>query len=263
MYPEYFDIHSHINFPDYDADREAVLSRMKDTNTQTITVGTSLNSSKSAVELANSHSNVFACIGVHPVDDPKQSFEADEFQNLVKNSKVVAIGECGLDYFRLEGDSVSEKKRQKELFEAQIMFAIEHGKALMIHSRSAYEDTLDVLKGYKQEYGDKLWGNVHFFAGDTTIAQRFFDIDFSISCTGVITFTHDYDEVVRYAPLDLLLSETDAPYVSPTPHRGKRNEPVYVEEVVKKIAELRGEDLEVVKQAMVANALQRFEIQIF
>ena len=258
--PDYFDIHSHINFPEYDADREIVLARMKDTNTYTITVGTDLHSSKSAVELADSHPNAFACIGVHPVDDPSKSFEALEFQSLVQNPKVVAIGECGLDYFRLEGDSVSEKQRQKTLFEAQIMFALEHSKALMIHSRSAYEDTLDVLAHFKKEYGDKLFGNVHFFAGDTAIAQKFFDIDFSISCTGVITFTHDYDEVIRYAPLDLLLSETDAPYVSPTPHRGKRNEPIYVAEVVKKIAELRGEDFETVKQAMVANALRRFTI---
>ncbi len=260
MLSDYFDIHSHINFPEFDADREVVLSRLADSRTATITVGTELISSQSAVALAETNPNVYACIGVHPVDNPARAFEITEFEKLVTHPKVVAIGECGLDYFRLEGESVEEKKRQKELFRSQIEFALRHKKALMIHSRSAYEDTLVILEEYKKEYGDTLWGNVHFFAGDIKIADSFLALNFSLSFTGVITFTHDYDEVIKSAPLSMIMSETDSPYVAPVPYRGKRNEPSYVNEVVKKIAEIRGEDFEMVKTAMRENALRRFTI---
>lgn len=261
MQPNYFDIHAHINFPDYDADREVVLDNLRKTNTYTITVGTDFESSKSAVELAAIHPNVYACIGVHPIDDPMKGFNVEQFELLVQNPKVVAVGECGLDYFRLEGEAVEEKDRQKKLFETQIEFAIRHKKALMIHCRTAYEDTLEILEDYKKEYGDALWGDVHFFAGDADMAKRFIDINFSVSFTGVITFTHDYDDVIKSVPLSMIMSETDAPYVSPVPYRGKRNEPAYVSEVVKKIAEIRGEDFETVKKSMVENALHRFNIE--
>jgi len=181
---------------------------------------------------------------------------------LVSNPKVVSIGECGLDYFRLEGDALAEKKRQKELFESQIHFAVKHKKLLMIHCRAAYEDSTDMLESFSKEYGDKLWGNAHFYAGDMDIAKRLLNINFSMSFTGVLTFTHDYDEVVKMVPIDMIMSETDAPYVSPVPYRGMRNEPSYVSEVVKKIAEIRGEDFEIVKKTMVENALKRFKIII-
>ncbi len=262
MILEYFDIHSHIQFPEFDSDREAVLARLVDTDTFTITVGTDLESSQSAVALAESHPNVYACIGVHPVGGLSQTFEVEEFKKLVSHPKVVAIGECGLDYFRLIGDSLEEKQRQRKLFITQIEFAIEHDKPLMIHCRTAYEDTLDILEHYKKEVGEKLRGNAHFFAGSPEIAERFLSIDFSMSFTGVITFTHDYDEVIQMLPLDMIMSETDAPYVAPTPHRGRRNEPAYVSEVVKKIAEIRGGDFEIVQKALVSNALQKFGIEL-
>lgn len=262
--PDYFDIHSHVTDTQYDTDREAVLARLTDTNTYTITVGTDFELSQSAVELAHTHANVFACIGVHPVDNPTRKFEVEKFESLVSHPKVVAIGECGLDYFRFEGDLDAEKKRQKELFESQIQFALTYGKSLMLHCRhaDAYEDTVSILESYKKEFGDKLRGNAHFFAGGMEIGKRLLDINFSLSFTGVITFTHDYDEVIQMTPLDMLMSETDAPYVAPVPYRGKRNEPVYVSEVVKKIAEIRGETLEVVQKAMVENALNRFKIAL-
>ncbi len=260
MQPDYFDIHSHINFPQYDADRELVLQRLTDTNTSTITVGTDLEYSKSAVALAECHEHVYACIGVHPVDDATKEFELSEFEKLVAHPKVVAIGECGLDYFRMEWDNTAEKKRQKALFEQQIHFAVEHKKLLMIHCRDAYEDATDMLESFSKEYGDKLWGNAHFFAGGLEIGKRLIDINFSLSFTGVLTFTHDYDEVVKMAPLSMIMSETDAPYVTPVPYRGQRNEPSYVFEVVKKIAEIKGKDFEIVKKVLVENALKRFKI---
>lgn len=260
MSPEYFDIHSHLNFADYEGDFPDVLGRLRETRTHTIVVGTDEESSAAAIGLADEYEGIYACIGVHPVDNPSRVFDERAFSNLVSHPKVVAIGECGLDYFRLTGDAVEEKVRQKKLFEAQIEFALTYDKPLMLHCRSAYEDSLDILERFKEEYGDKLRGNAHFFAGDLTIAQRLFAIDFSVSFTGVITFALDYDEIIREAPLHLLMSETDSPYVAPVPYRGKRNEPSYVSEVVKKIAEIRGEDIEMVRQAMVENALRIFAI---
>jgi TatD DNase family protein len=258
--PSYFDIHSHIHFPQYDEDRDEVIKRLKQTNTATITIGTDFESSQSAVSLAEAHENIYACIGVHPADDEGRSFEEEKFESLVGSKKVVSIGECGLDYFRLEGDAVAEKKRQKELFEQQIHFAVKHKKLLMIHCRNAYEDSVDMLESFSREYGDKLWGNAHFYAGGVDIAKRLLAINFSMSFTGVVTFTHDYDEVIQMLPIDMIMSETDAPYVSPVPYRGKRNEPSYVQEVVTKIAEIRGEDFEMVKKSLVENALKRFTI---
>lgn len=252
--PKYFDIHSHLNFPDYEKDFEEVITRLRETETHTIVVGTDLESSRKAVELADKYEEIYACIGIHPVDDPKKVWEEDKFEELVKNPKVVAIGECGLDFFH--ADKAQDYERQKELFLAQVNFAIKHNKPIMIHARDGYPGLLDLLEPLKEKHGDALRGDVHFFAGDWGIAERFLKIGFTLSFTGVVTFARDYDEVIQKAPLDMIMSETDAPYVSPAPYRGKRNEPSYVEEVVKKIAEIRDEDFETVRATLVKNALR-------
>jgi TatD DNase family protein len=268
---KYIDIHSHLNFPDYDTDREAVLARMEETETGTIVVGTDFESSKRAVELAEQHENIWACIGVHPVDNPKEQFNTplptlpllrggQGWGELVKHPKVVAIGECGLDFFHVNKNEDFE--RQKNLFLKQVNFAIEHKKPLMIHSRDAYEELLEILEPLKREHAGALRGDVHFFAGDLKTAKRFWEIGFSTSFTGVITFARNYDEVIRHAPLEMLMSETDAPFVTPAPYRGKKNEPSYVSEVVKKIAEIRGQELETVRTALLDNACRVFGIVI-
>lgn len=251
--PKYFDIHSHLNFSDYEKDWEEVIGRLRETETHTITIGTDFRSSKRAVELAEKYEEVYACIGIHPVDKTSEAFDQDAFKELVKHPKVVAIGECGLDFFHAE--KTVDYERQEKLFLAQVDFAINHGKPLMIHARDAYEELLNILEPLKKIHGNKLRGNVHFFAGNWEMAQRFFALDFTISFTGVITFTHDYDEVIKKAPLEMIMAETDAPYVAPVPYRGKRNEPSYVSEVVKRIAEIRGSDLEEVRNTLVENAL--------
>jgi TatD DNase family protein len=261
MTPEFFDAHSHINLSDYGVGQADVLARMKEAYVWTTVVGVDLEKSKEAVNLAEANEGVFACIGVHPADDIKAVFDENAFEKLVAHPKVVAVGECGLDYFRLTGDLTTEKKRQKDLFEKQIQFAIDHKKLLMIHCRDAYEDATDILESYAKRYGDKLWGNAHFFAGGVAIGKRLLEINFSLSFTGVITFTKDYDEVVRMTPIDMIMSETDSPFVAPVPFRGERNSPVYVKYVAEKIAEIRGEDLETVKKALVMNALNRFQLQ--
>lgn len=251
--PKYFDLHSHLNFKDYEGDFEEVIKRLRETETHTITIGTDLESSQKAVELADKYEEIYACIGVHPVDNPSRVFEKGKFEELVKHPKVVAIGECGLDFYH--ADKEKDYERQKALFLYQVEFALAHNKPIMIHGRDAYTELLDILEPLKKVHGSKLRGNVHFFAGNVEIAKRFFGIGFTISFTGVITFTHDYDEVIKLASLEMIMSETDAPYVAPVPYRGKRNEPSYVCEVVKKIAEIRNEDPEMVRQALVNNAL--------
>ncbi|MHB1330917.1 MAG: TatD family hydrolase [Minisyncoccota bacterium] len=252
--PKYFDIHSHLNFKDYDQDREDVILRLNNSETHTIVIGTDYESSKSAIELAEKHVGIYACIGVHPVDDPTRMFEREKFETLVKHPKVVAVGECGLDFFHEEKQEGFE--RQKKQFLDQVSFALDFDKPLMIHSRDAYEELLDILEPMKKEFGDKLRGDIHFFAGNLEVAKRFWAIGFTTSFTGVITFARDYDEVIKNAPIEMLMSETDAPFVAPVPYRGKRNEPSYVSEVVRSIAEIRGEDIELVRIKLVENALR-------
>lgn len=252
--PKYFDIHSHLNSSDYVEDLGGVITRLDETDTFTIVVGTDFESSQRAVELANIYERIYACIGVHPVDNPTRVFDKEKFLALASNPKVVAIGECGMDFFHSKKED--DYERQKALFISQINFALELGKPIMIHARSAYEEILEILEPLKKEYGERLKGNVHFFAGDVDTAKRFIDIGFTLSFTGVITFTKDYDDVLRFAPLEMIMSETDAPYVAPVPYRGKRNEPSYVSEVVHRIAKVKDEDLEVVRAKLVENALR-------
>ncbi len=270
--PNYIDVHSHLNFPEYDTDRDEVLARMKEKGIWTITVGTDLESSKSAVELAAKHEGIFACVGIHPTDDSTNDPSVfKELTTLASDPKVVAIGECGLDYFRLTGAAretdISEeavtaaKNKQKAVFAAQIDLAIQTNKPLMIHCRDAYDDVYEMLTAAKKEAGDKLRGNVHFFAGDLATAKKFVDLGFTLSFGGVLTFTKQYHEVLRSVPLSSIMSETDAPYVSPAPYRGRRNESTYVEEVVKAIAEIKGLDFEEVRGTLVSNAVSFFGLK--
>lgn len=189
-----------------------------------------------------------------------EAFDEEYYTKLAQHPKVVGIGETGLDYFRAEKESV---EKQRESFIKHIELANKLEKPLMLHIRpskedtESYKDALALLKQYA-----KVPGNAHFFAGSTEDAKGFLDLGYSVSFTGVITFTHDYDEVIKYVPLESILSETDAPYVTPTPHRGKRNEPVYVQEVVKRVAEIQGKPFEDVKRVMVENAFRFFGLEV-
>ena len=198
---------------------------------------------------------MFATVGLHPNDNKKEVFDHEAYKNLaLSSSRVVAIGECGLDYFR--GADEAEKARQKDIFIKQIKLAKELNKPLMIHCREAFEDLIKIL----QEVGGGFSGVVHFFNGTTQNAKVLLDMGFYFSFGGVLTFTRDYDEQVKFIPLDKILLETDAPYVAPVPYRGKRNEPLYVVEVAKKIAEIKGATLEEVAHLTTNNALSVFGI---
>lgn len=263
---EYFDIHSHLYFPDFDKDREKEIEKMKKEGIATIVIGTDLASSKECVRLAKEHENIFACIGQHPGDLKPDSVFDEHLRKLANDKKVVAIGECGLDYFRMEGDDHELKLIQKTVFEYHVDLALDLNKPLMIHIRDkkgsydAYLDALQILEHHFKISGGELKGNVHFFAGNKDILQRFINIGFSVSFTGVITFTSDYDELVQLTPLDLLLAETDAPFVTPAPHRGKRNSPLYVPIIIERMAELRGESAETIKKALFDNTLRHFPV---
>src|SRR3989344_5196777 len=275
--PEYIDIHSHISFPDFDADREEVIGRMKEKKVWAIDVGTDLENSRKASENATANQSVFSSAGLHPTDKENKVFDSEVYKKLFANPKVVAVGECGLDYFRGVQSKISNlppksdppqaeksrnfKERQREIFEKQIEMALELDKPLMIHCRDAYNDLLEILRSYSVKYSSKLRGNMHFFAGSWNEAKNFLDLGFTLSFTGVITFARDYDEVIKNAPLSMLLTETDAPYVTPVPHRGKRNEPAYVERVAQSIAKIRGEDEEAVSKTLVENATRVFRLE--
>ena len=252
---KYIDIHCHLDFKDYDIDRAEVLEQMRDGGVGAITIGTDLESSKKAVEIAEQNENIWACIGIHP-DECQGRALTVEFEKLVKSLKVVGVGECGLDYFRIK--TIAEKENQKKLFEQQIQFALKHNKPLMLHCREAYQDVLDILNFYKTEFGEKLRGNVHFFAGNIEQAKQFLDLGFSLSFTGVISFARNYDEVIKYVPQNSIMSETDAPFVAPIPYRGQRNSPLYISEIVKKIAEIRGENEIDLNKAILNNAQKMF-----
>lgn len=281
----FFDIHSHMHDKSFDEDRESVLNEMKSYGVGTITVGTDIKESKNAIALAEKNPHVYATVGLHPNEaiDLRQGresadselFNINEYENLAKHEKVVAIGECGLDYFRIKeaidlrqgrDSAESEKLRQKEIFQKQIELAVRVNKPLMLHGRpskesmDAYEDMLTILEEAKKKHGNKLRGNAHFFAGNIDIAQRFINIGFTMSFSGVITFTKDYDDVVRFIPLSLMHAETDSPYATPIPYRGKRNSPMYVQEVVAKIAVLREQPMEEVRMQLLENTRRVFGV---
>lgn len=270
--PDHIDIHAHTNFNAFNEDRDEVVKRALEKNTWIINVGTQVETSKSAIELAHNYDKgVYAIVGLHPVHTDKsyhdekelgeggkaftskgEQFDEVTYEQMLRDPKVVGLGECGLDYYRLEGDT---KEKQKAAFIQQIELANKVGKPLMLHIRNAYKDSIEILKQYA-----KVKGNVHFFAGTWEEAKEFLDFGFTLSFTGVVTFARDYDEVVKNTPLSMIMSETDCPYITPVPYRGKRNEPSYVSEVVKKIAEIKGEDLEIVKKQLVQNAFRVFNL---
>jgi len=249
------DAHSHLFDKLFDSDREKVITRMKAAGVSTITVGTDYAESVRAIEIAEEYSDekydMWATVGLHPSDNPEEHFDISTFRNLALNPKVVGIGETGLDYYW--GKTEEDRVRQKKLFEQHIELAREVSKPLMIHCREAYEDLLPMIP-------DDVKAHFHFFSSDWSIAQKCLDRGFTLSFPGTITFTHQYDEVVKNVPSDCFTVETDAPYVAPAPYRGRRNEPIYVLETIKRVAEIRGITPERVAELTTATSKRVFAI---
>lgn len=285
MVIKFVDIHSHIQFPEFDDGRAELIGKMKEEGIAAIVVGTDAKTSEQAVRLAEKNENLFASVGLHPNDIFLEEFDGQFYRDLLSRDKVVAVGECGLDYFRLSGTkSISKsifrgngrltsdpteseiKQKQKEIFRRHIDLALEYDKPLMVHCRpsagtmDAYEDLITLLVEKKKEHGERLRGDIHFFVGTMEVAEKFFALGFTTSFTGVITFANDYDEIVVKSPLEKILVETDCPFVAPVPYRGTRNEPVYVKEVVKRIAELKGISEEETAATLLQNTRRLFNI---
>lgn len=264
-----------MNFAAYDADREIVIKRALDAGVGMITVGTDLESSKAAVTLAETHEEMWATVGLHPVyagesnNDfletgavtgrrPIQEFNESEFKTLASHPKVVAIGECGLDYFH---SRVEDIQNQKEMFYRHISLANLVKKPLMLHVRNAkdgtdaYQEAVSILKERAN-----VRANFHFFAGTLSDLKSILEIGGTVSFTGVVSFTRDYDEIVKKVPMDRIMSETDCPYLAPIPNRGKRNEPAFVLDTINKIAEIRGENPQKLSEQIFKNARNMFGI---
>jgi TatD DNase family protein len=255
------DSHSHLDDSSFDADRGEVIQRARDAGLESIvTIGCDLETSRAAVKLAEQHDLVYATVGIHPHEAKSANGSVlDQLRELAAHPKVVAWGETGLDYHYMH----SPKETQLQVFREQIRLAREVGLPLVIHMREAQDDTLSVLR---QEQADRIGGVFHCFSGDMTLAETAPKMNFLLSIAGVVTFSkaHRLQEVVKKTPLDHLMIETDCPYLTPVPHRGKRNEPSYVRFVAEKIAELKSPmtPQEVVR-ATAANAKRLFKLEKF
>lgn len=208
-----------------------------------IAVGTDFEMSVKAIELAKKYDSIWATVGLHPNDNLHEELDIEKYRKLLKEPKVVAIGEMGLDYYRTVGGDLIAK--QKDRFIKFLELARESNNPLILHCRDAYTDMLEMLSSAETLFGAAtLKGVVHSFTSSWEMAQKFIEQGFLIGLNGIITFTDQHDKLIKNIPLDKLLLETDAPYLAPVPYRGKRNESVYLEFIAKKIAELRDETVE-------------------
>jgi TatD DNase family protein len=233
------DSHAHLEMEEFDRDLDLVMDRARKGGvTRVITIGTDLPSSVKAVELGSRYDLVFSAVGCHPhnaKDCDRKTFE--ELRKLAAEQRVVAWGEIGLDFFKL----YSEREKQLAVFQEQLDLASQIDLPVIIHDRDAHEEILAILK--KNRSGRQR-GVIHCFSGNYSTAMEFIALDFSISIPGTVTYKNTYDiqEVAARIPMDRLLVETDAPYLSPVPMRGKRNEPLFVIHTAERVAALRGMD---------------------
>lgn len=279
---EFFDSHSHVNDPIFNDDVDAVIKRSLSDNTSMIIVGANYKSSKRAIEIANRYqANVYAAVGLHPTElflveedngisrtVPGEVFSNDMYSMLTKFPKTVAIGEIGLDYAwrELDYDIELKKRTQKDVLAKQLELARRYDLPALIHCRQAHDDLLPLLADFRQNYKsmmpkDRPWGVIHCFSGDENLAWEYFNLGLIISFTGLITFSQRWDDLIRKVPEDKLMIETDAPYMTPEPYRGKRNEPVLVKYVAARMAEIRGVDVDYIANMTTANAKRLFKIR--
>jgi len=234
--PMIVDSHCHLDFADFDADRPEVLERAAQAGVaQILIAAVSQEHWPRLLDLVRRHQSLWAGMGVHPNESREHSPSEADLLAAVQQEKVVAVGETGLDYFR----SGEAPIWQKERFSRHIEVAKKAGKPLIVHTRQAAQDTLAMLR---TEGADRAGGVIHCFTEDWAFAVAAMDLGFYISFSGIVTFKKSLDlqDIARRVPLDRLLVETDAPYLAPAPHRGKRNEPGYVADVGRFIADLRG-----------------------
>jgi TatD DNase family protein len=251
MTPDLFDTHAHLHFPEFDADREAMLERARVSGVRRmLTIGTDVETSQASIALAAREADVWATVGIHPHDAAEADAAAlAEIERLASEPRVVAVGEIGLDYFR----DLSPREDQHRAFRALIGIARRAGKPVVIHCRDAHEDTLAILA---EERVADVRGIMHCFSGDVAIARRCLDLGLLISLAGPVTYPNarSLPEVARFVPGDRLVVETDCPFLPPQGYRGKRNEPAYLSITATRVAELRGETIDGLAARTTANA---------
>jgi TatD DNase family protein len=250
------DSHCHLDFPELRAELPRVLDAMRDNGvSHALCIGVDMEAWPGVHEIATAHSNLYASVGVHPdyaeVDDPS----VERLVALAGKPKVVAIGETGLDYYRLQGDL----EWQRERFRRHIRAARACGRPLVIHTRAAADDTIRIMR---DERAAEAGGVMHCFTETWDVASQAIDLGFHISFSGIVTFRNAkaLKDVARRVPLERMLIETDSPYLAPVPHRGKRNEPAFVRHVAEEIAILRGVDVDTIANATSDNFFRLFRI---
>jgi TatD DNase family protein len=251
----FIDSHCHIDFPDFTEGVEPLLANMRASAvTHALCVSVSLERLGGILDLAARHANLYASVGVHPDHEGAREPSVEELVELAGRAKVVAIGETGLDYYRMAREAVDW---QRQRFRVHIRAARQAGKPLIVHTRSAAQDTLAILR---EEGAEQAGGVMHCFTETWDIAHAALDLGFYISFSGIVSFksAKNLKEVARQVPLDRLLIETDAPYLAPVPHRGKRNEPAYVRHVAEEIAQIKQLPVEAVGEATSRNFFQLF-----
>lgn len=283
---KFIDTHCHVHFQAYKEDMDAVVKRALDAGVGMITVGTQSTTSKNGLALAERYDGVWCTIGLHPnhlhaqefADDNELSpddkqhthgvkiktraehFDVEYYRELVSHPKVVAIGEFGLDYFRVPPgvDLETLKSEQALAVREQMRFATQSSKPIVIHCRDAHADQFQLLKNEIDSGGLKKRGVIHCFTGTAEEAAKYKEIGFYVSFTGIVTFGKNVMETAREVPLDQILIETDSPYLTPAPHRGKRNEPTNVVFIAESIAKLKGVSVDEVARVTTENASRLF-----
>jgi TatD DNase family protein len=252
------DSHCHLDFPEFDADRDEVLSRSVDAGVRTvINPGTDLETSRRAIALTVRYENVYAAVGVHPHDASRLDERTlTELRQLASHPKVVAIGEIGLDYYR----DLSPRGQQRAAFEAQLAVAADLDLPVIVHQRESAADVMTSLRAWA---GDEHPGCVlHAFSGDETMADHAVSLGFFIGVGGPVTFKNArrLHKIIPRLPLSCLVIETDAPYLAPHPYRGKRNEPAYVALVAERLAQLYGIPGDELARQVTENTLRLFRL---
>ncbi|SFI67274.1 TatD family hydrolase [Nitrosomonas sp. Nm34] len=252
----FIDSHCHLDFPDIANNLDQILGNMQQNNvTHALCVSVNLEDFPRVRALAESHDNLFASVGVHPDYENLIEPDAPQLANLAHHPKVVAIGETGLDYFRLKGDL----EWQRERFRQHIRAARQCNKPLIIHTREAAADTLRIMA---EEGADRTGGVMHCFTESWEVAQQAIEMNFYISFSGIITFKNAtlVKDVARKIPLERMLIETDSPYLAPVPYRGKTNQPAFVRYIAEEIAKLREVSLTEIAAITTHNFFNLFKI---
>ncbi len=256
--PRLFDTHAHLDSNQFRGELPGLLARARGAGVdRMVNVGFDGPSSRRSVELAKKHPEIWAAVGYHPHDAKAYDNMAEvELERLLAEPRVVALGEIGLDFYR----DLSPRPVQREVFARQIALARKVNKPIVVHDRDAHGEVVETLR---REGAAGVGGVLHCFSGDWNMATVCLDLGFYISLAGTVTYpsAHNLHEVARRAPLDRLLVETDCPYLSPVPHRGKRNEPAYVSLVAARVAELRGAAYEDVAEATFSNSCRAFGLE--